>query len=205
MINLQSWYEESGSYERGRLVQITLSGTQLQQSTYMFEPCPNICKLQASHKGRCTCARIQQLVFRKNDSNITMLQDMADSAAIIIGQVSRSWKDWFRSPNPNSSHAKSARTQASILPPENATPKSTSMSQIMTVQRDTFELKSSIDSEGLTFSLPPTQALSSSKSGFRPRSSSGATESSIELLNGKQPLKASFPSRQCTVGTIIES
>lgn len=60
---LESLYEESGSHERGNLIQLTLSGIELQQSTHLFGPCPNVSNRSKSREESCRCERAQHLIL----------------------------------------------------------------------------------------------------------------------------------------------
>jgi len=162
---LHSLYEETGSHEPGNLAQITLFGTQLQQSEHLFEPCSDIPEHSKSKEGNSTCSRVQQLMFKKNDTNIALLQDVECSGAIIIGQRDASWRDRFRSAKTKKPQPRSSPSPRSPVSPKCTMPKSTAISQATTARQDTLVPTVSIQSQNSTSSSVYTQTPSSSGSG----------------------------------------
>jgi hypothetical protein len=188
---LRSLYEESGSHEHGTLAQITISGTQLQQSAHVFDPCPKISKRSKTGPHSCVCERVQQLMFKRNDANIAILQGVACSGAIIIGQGkgNTSWRDIFRDPKTNKLQAQSSWSQKCSTPSECAATKSPPISEATTVRQDTLKAVISPKSQDSTSSPLCIGTPSSLRSGHMSGRSRTRTENPIERVNGRQTLR----------------
>lgn len=87
VFTLERLYVESGASVHTGIAQVTLSGTHLHPSKHLFESCPYRPRRGGSRSSeKCTCERVQQVVFKKQSKITQKLPVLGATGAIIIGQ-----------------------------------------------------------------------------------------------------------------------